>query len=198
MIADQDLRIPAHSHEDGFDSAADGSHEDLTDLQADDEGEGHDNSREVSIGVVARLSELQIQIRQQGADVRHKDRAHGDHRPDETVVDKCVDAAVSHHGPRILGRRDICLPVQGDMTESVAVEQCDKPVEDGDETSENPKHDAPHNTPLCSLVALRDRARLPQHIDNRDDQTSETDAAERVCGCAPECAPCCSLWHAVR
>ena len=97
MIAHQDIRIPSGGDEKRRDAAADGRHEDLADLQADEEGKGHDDGGEGAAVVVGRRGELQVEEGEQGAEVGDEGGAHGEDGADQAVVDERVDAAVFHH-----------------------------------------------------------------------------------------------------
>lgn len=97
MIPHQHIRIPRRRNKYGVDAAADGGQEDLTDLQADEEGKGHDDGREGASGVVFRLGELQVEVGEEGAEVGHECGTHGQDGTNQAIVDERVDAAVFHH-----------------------------------------------------------------------------------------------------
>lgn len=196
VVIDHDLRIPSHSDEDSLNTTTNGSHEDLADLQTNQESESHDDGGEVTIPVVGGVGELQIEIGQQRTDIGDKSRTHSQNRTHETVLHESINSSVAHHFPGILGSRDISLSVQGDVTEGVAVEKSNEPVEQRDETSQHPNGNTANQVTLASLVSLCDRARLTQHVDDRDNQTTETDAAKGVCGCATEGTSGGALGHA--
>lgn len=69
VFAHQDLGIPRHSRKDGLNAAAHGCHKDLADLQTNNERKSHNDSGEVALGVITRVSELQVQVRQQRAKI---------------------------------------------------------------------------------------------------------------------------------
>jgi len=121
MILPQTIRIPRHRHEQRISSAADRRHEDLADLQADEEGKGQDDGRVGAGTVVLGLGELEVEIGEEGAEVGDEGGAHGEDGPDEAVVDERVDAAVFHHRPRVLGGGDVGFAVEGDVAEGVPV-----------------------------------------------------------------------------
>lgn len=174
------FRIPRHTHKNSLDTTSDGRQEDLADLQADDEGKRHDHSGEITIGVVVRFGELEVQVRQEGGDVSHAHRAHGKYGAHEAVVDEHIDAAIFHHRPGVLGCRNIRLAVQRDVAKRVAVEQRHKPVEQRDQTAQDTREDGPNNTAFCGFVALQHRACLSEGVNECDDQTAQTDAAKGV------------------
>lgn len=67
MLDHKDLRIPGHSYEQGVDAGPDWSHENLADLQANQEGKRHDNRRERPVVlVVCWLGELKVQVCEKG------------------------------------------------------------------------------------------------------------------------------------
>lgn len=111
MVPAQTIRIPGHGHEQRIGAAADGSHEDLANLQADEEGECHDDGREGAGAVVLGFGEFEVEVGEEGAEIGDEGGTHGEDGADEAVVDEGVDAAVFHHRPRIFGCRDVGLSV---------------------------------------------------------------------------------------
>lgn len=196
VVINHDLRIPSHRHEDGLNATTNGSHEDLADLKTNQESESHNDRGEVTIPVVRGVGELQIEIGQQRTDIGDESRTHSQHRTHQAVLHESINSSIAHHRPSILGCGDICLSVQCDVTERVAIEKRNEPVQQRDDRSQNPNENTADQVTLSSLLSLRDRARLPQHVDERDDQTAETDTAKGVCSRATEGAPGGALGHA--
>ena len=97
MIPHQHLRIPRTRHENRIHAAANGRHEYLTHLQPDQECKSHDDGRELAAFVVRWFGELQVEVREEGAEVGDKDAAHGEDGANQAIVDEGVDAAVFHH-----------------------------------------------------------------------------------------------------
>lgn len=180
VVAHQDFRVPGHGHKDGVDTASERSQEDLAHLKTDDKGECHDDSSKGAIGVVAWFGKLKVQVCQQSAKVRDENGAHSQHGSNKTVVDQRVDTAVLHHSPCVFSSRNVCLAIQSNMAESIPVEKGDQPVEQSDEAAKDPNEDAAHNVSLRSFLSLCNRARLSEHVDNGDDQTSKTDTTKGI------------------
>ena len=88
--------------------------------------------------------------------------------------------------PGFFSSGDVSLAVEGDVGEGVAVDELDGPVEDADEAAEHAERDRRDDVAGLGFLLLRDADRLPQHVDERDDQRAEADAAERVRNRAPE------------
>ena len=97
MITHEHVGVPRSCDKDGVDAAANGCHEDLADLEADEEGKGHDDRRESAGVVVARGSELEVEKSEECAEVGDEGGTHGEYGADQAVVDECVDAPVFHH-----------------------------------------------------------------------------------------------------
>lgn len=180
MIPDHDLRIPPHRDKDRVHPAPDRREEYLADLQPDQKRERHDDGGEVPGRVVRRPRELQVQIREQRAEIRDEDGSHGQYGPDQTVVDEGVDSAILHHRPGVPGRGDVGLAVQRDVAERVAVDEGYQPVQERDEAPQDRGRDAADDVAFLELLPLHHRERLTQHVDDRDDQATEADAAEGV------------------
>lgn len=83
------------------------------------------------------------------------------------------------------------------MAESVAVKERDEPIEQGDETAQDPEPNTADNTALGGFLLLGDGARLSEHLDHGEDERAKTDAAEGVGGGAPEGAARCTVRHAL-
>ena len=75
-LLDQDLRIERHGNEEGSNAALDWHEKDIGDLEADEEGEGHDDGREGVAVVVGGLGEGDVEVGQKAADVCDEDGAH--------------------------------------------------------------------------------------------------------------------------
>lgn len=70
------------------------------------------------------------------------------------------------------------------MAEGITIEEGHKPVQERDETTEDPGEDAPDNVSVLGFLLLGHGTCLTEHVDKGNDQTSETDATERI-GCRP-------------
>ena len=123
MIPHQNVRIPRSSDKYSVDATSDWRHEYLADLQSDQERESHNDGRKGASVIVSWLGELQVEIGQESAEVRYKSTAHGEYGPDQTVINKCIYAAVFHHRPRILSCWDVRFTIQGNMGECIAVDK---------------------------------------------------------------------------
>ena len=86
VIPPHDLRIPARGHEDGVDAARQRRREDVGDLEADEEREGDDEGRVLSVVVVRGVGEEQIQVAEQRTGVADEDGAKREDGPDEAVL----------------------------------------------------------------------------------------------------------------
>lgn len=84
------------------------------------------------------------------------------------------------------------------MAERVAIEERDEPIEQGDETTQDPEPNATDETALGSFLLLRDGARLPEHLNQGENERTEADAAEGVGGGATEGAARGTVGHALR
>ena len=187
MFQNQYLRIPRHSHEQRVDARPNRRHEDLADLQADQEGERHDDwGEDAAVLVVCWFGELEVQVGEKGGEVAHEEGAHGQNRPSQAIVDESVDAAVFHHLPGVLCGGDVGLAVERDVGECVAVDERDGPVEETDEATQYAEHDRSNHVALRGLVLLRDAACLAEHVDDCDDQGAEGDRSKAVCHGASE------------
>jgi len=102
-LLDQDLGIKRHGNKEGSHATLDGHQEDVGDLEADQEGKGHDDGGEGVAVVVGWLGEGDVEVGEEAAGVGYEDGAHGEYGVDEAFVDEGVDAAVFHHCPGCLG-----------------------------------------------------------------------------------------------
>lgn len=98
-LLDQYLRIERHSYKECSHAALDRHQEDVSDLEADEEGEGHDDGCEGVAVVVSGLGEGDVEVGEEGAKVGYEDGAHSKDWVDEAFVDEGIDAAVFHHCP---------------------------------------------------------------------------------------------------
>lgn len=48
---------------------------------------------------------------------------HGEDWPNQAVVDQGIDAAIFHHLPRILCRRNVCFAIQSNMREGITIDE---------------------------------------------------------------------------
>lgn len=188
VIPHQHLGIPRARHEDRIHPAANRRQEDLTHLQPDQEGKRHDDGCELAAFIVCRVRELEVEEREQAAEVGDEGAAHGEDRPDEAIVDEGVDAAVFHHTkittsahidfprvsrpresfhlrPRILSSRDIRLPIQRNMTEGISIDELYRPIQQPNYTPQAAKRQCRHGIPILSLLLLRDTHSLSNHIN---------------------------------
>ena len=86
VIAPHDRGVPASSDKDGFDTAGDGGGEDVCDLEADEEGKGQDDGGVLSIVVVGRVGEVEVEVGQKGTGVCNEEGAEGKNGSNETVL----------------------------------------------------------------------------------------------------------------
>ena len=86
VVPHEDVGVPRRRDKDGVHAARDGCREDVCDLQADEEGEEHNDGRPVAIGVVLGLREEEIEVREEGAGVGDEEPAKGQDRADEAFL----------------------------------------------------------------------------------------------------------------
>ena len=123
MVAHQYLWIPRRSHKNRINTAANRRHEDLADLQTDQECKRHDHRRVGAASVVGWVCELQVKVRKESTEVTNECRAHGQDRSDQAIIDQGVDSAVFHHGPGVFSCRDVGFAVESYVRESIAVDE---------------------------------------------------------------------------
>ena len=80
MIAHQDLWVPSRCNEYRIHAATDWRHEDLADLQSNQEGEGHDYRCVFAAVVVLWLGELEVKESEQSTEIGDESGAHGQNR----------------------------------------------------------------------------------------------------------------------
>ena len=187
MLRGSNLGIPPHRHEDSLDTASNGCDKDLTHLQSNQEGECHDNRRECSSVVVGRVREFEIQVSKKSAQITHEQTAHGEHRPDQAVVDESVDSAILHHLPGIFGSLEVRLAVESDVTECVSVDELNCPVQDAEKTLQTAEHASTDHVALRGLLRLGNTAGLTKHVDNGNDQAAQGNGSKAVGGRTLEC-----------
>lgn len=90
MIAPHDLRIPTGGNKNGIDTAGDGCGEDVCDLEADEEGEGHDDGGVLSVVVISGIGKVEIEVSQEGTGVCDEEGAERKDRSDKAVLGKLV------------------------------------------------------------------------------------------------------------
>ncbi|KAM5433801.1 hypothetical protein MferCBS31731_006941 [Microsporum ferrugineum] len=214
VLVVHDLRAPAGGHKDGLDPAGQRGREDVRDLEADEEREGDDERRVLPFAVVRRVGEEQIQVREKGARIRDEEATEREDRPDQAVLQVAtgenidwtyiyegVKAAVLDHFPRVPGRGNVRLAVQGDVAEGIAVEELGQPFQEADETSQDAKDGVANgasDAPVLHRLAPGDRAQVPQELDDRDNQAPEADGAEAVGQRPPARPPRCAPGQTVR
>lgn len=86
VVPHEDLGVPRRGDEDGVDAARDGRREDVCDLQADEEGEEHDDSRPAAVAVVLGLREEEVEVREEGAGVGDEQTTKGQDGADEAFL----------------------------------------------------------------------------------------------------------------
>jgi len=86
VIAPHDRGVPTSSYKDGFDTAGDGSGENVCDLEADEERKGQDDGGILPIVVVGRVGEVEVEVGQEGTGVCNEEGAEGKDGSDETVL----------------------------------------------------------------------------------------------------------------
>lgn len=72
MIPHQHVRIPRRGDEQRVYTATYWRHEDLADLQPDEEGEGHDDGGEGAAVIVGRFGEFEVEVGEEGAEVGYE------------------------------------------------------------------------------------------------------------------------------
>ncbi len=72
MISHQDIRIPRRSNENSIDTTTNRRHEDLADLQSNQEGESHNDRGKCASLIISWFRELQVEVGEKGADVGHE------------------------------------------------------------------------------------------------------------------------------
>lgn len=179
-LLNQNLRIERHGDKERSHTTLDRHQEDIGDLEADKEGEGHNYGGEGVAVVVGGLGEGDVEIGEERANVGNEDGAHGEDGIDETFVDESINATVPHHCPGCLSGWYICLPVQGNVGESIFVDELNSPIKKTDEASQDAKEDLAHEVSLRCLILLGNRACLAEELDNGNDQASKADTAKTV------------------
>jgi hypothetical protein len=194
-LLNQNLRIERHGDKERSHTTLDRHQEDIGDLEADKEGEGYNYGGEGVAVVVGGLGEGDVEIGEERAKVGNEDGAHGEDGIDETFVDESINATVPHHCPGCLAQSaydickgevtylsgwDICLPVQGNVGESIFVDELNSPIKKTDEASQDAKEDLAHELSLRCLILLGNRACLAEELDNGNDQASKADTAKTV------------------
>lgn len=106
----------------------------------------------------------------------------------DTYVDESIDTAVLDHFPSVLGGRDVGLAVEGNVRESVAVEQGDGPVKEADETAKDAEEDVADHVAVGSSLRTCNGAHVAQEVDDGDDQTAKADGTKAVRQSALQCA----------
>jgi len=76
IFPDKDLRIKRHRNKERRHSTLNRDQENITDLQADEECECHDDRSEAAAGVVSGVRELNVQVGKEGAHVGDENGAH--------------------------------------------------------------------------------------------------------------------------
>ena len=211
MIPHQNVWVPRRSDKYGIHTRPNRRHEYLTNLQSDEEGESHDHRRKSSPIVVTRLREFEVEIRKEGADISHKGRSHRQYRSNQAVIDQCINSAILHHGPRVLGSGDVSFAVEGDVNEGIAIDKSRRsagtfdayskmfslngPIDQSNDASKAAERDGGSQIPSLSLLLLSYATCLAYHVDERHDQRSKADTAKGVRKSSPCCAPCGTTWH---
>ena len=90
VIAPHDRGVPTSGDKDGLDTAGDRGGEDVCDLEADEEGKGQDDGGVLSIVVVGRVGEVEVEVGQKGTGVCNEEGAEGKNRSNETVLHMLV------------------------------------------------------------------------------------------------------------
>lgn len=103
-LLNQYLRIERHGDKERSHTTLDRHQEDIGDLEADKEGEGHNYGGEGVAVVVGGLGEGDVEIGEERANVGNEDGAHGEDGINETFVDESINTTVLHHCPGCLAQ----------------------------------------------------------------------------------------------
>ena len=96
----------------------------------------------------------------------------------KTHVDERINTTVLDHAPGVLSRSDVRLAVQGNVNESIAVEELDSPLDDGQDAAQDAEDDPANHTKDATLITGRvpgDGADSAQELDDGDHETAEAD-----------------------
>ena len=85
MISHQDLWVPSRCDEYRIHAATDWRHENLADLQPNQEREGHNYRCVFAAVVVLWLGELEVKKREQSAEIGDERGAHGQYRANQAT-----------------------------------------------------------------------------------------------------------------
>jgi hypothetical protein len=97
MFPHKHFRIPGHGDKDRIETTAQGGGENITDLESNQEREGDHDRCVGAIRVVCRRCEDEVEVGQQCASIGDECSSHGEHRPDQALVDKRIDTAILDH-----------------------------------------------------------------------------------------------------
>lgn len=101
-----------------------------------------------------------------------------------THVDERINTAVLDHLPGILGRREVGLSVESNVTEGVSVEEIDGPLQHAENTSKNTEYNIAKDVSLRRPLTSSYRAQVSQELNNGDKQASQANGSKAVCKCA--------------
>ncbi len=90
---------------------------------------------------------------------------------------------------------DICLSIERNETESVLIEEGDKPLQQSNKALQDAEEDRADEVSFLAGVRAGNGASLSQQLYKRDEQTSEGDGTKGVSGSALECSTSNTLWH---
>lgn len=198
VLRHQDLRVPGGRHEYCVDATAERCGEDVADLQSDQKGESNNHRREITIRIVSRVGEGEVEIGHQRAGIAYEGCTHAEHRANETFIDKGIDSTLLDHVPCGLCCGYVCLSVQGNVGEGVAIQELNSPIQNPNQTTQDAKQDGGNNVALGGFVLSSNRADLAQEVDDGHNQTAETDAAKTVGQGSFQCAASSSPRQVVR
>lgn len=107
------------------------------------------------------------------------------HRCDAEIthIDQRVKTTVFNHVPGVLSCRDVRLAVQRNVAEGIPVEESNRPFKDPNQTSQDTENGVPYgasNSTLLPSLALHNRTKVPQKLDDGNNQAAEADRAEAV------------------
>lgn len=85
--------------------------------------------------------------------------------------------------PGVFRGCNIALSVKCDVTESIAIDELHRPVEDANDALQNAEGATGSDVAGVRFLLLCDAAGLSEQVDNGYNQTAEADAAEAVGKC---------------
>lgn len=180
MLLNQHLWIPRSRDKDGIDTTVQRDHEAPGDLETDQKCIEHNDGGEGAARVVRRVRDIQIYIGDQCTGDTNEQAAHRQDGTHQTFVNQRVDATVLDHAPGFFGTSKVCLAIQGDVTESISVDELQSPLHQPEDALQEAKEDICDHISRSSGLIARGRASEAQKVQNCDEKTAESDGAKAV------------------